>query len=94
MYHTQEKRKVRLVSPVKCNRCDAWLGHGYYFWDDYDDAFIWGKKSKNKTGVFEIYKSIINTENFLNTVFDEKGYNFYKKQIEKIFCIKIGRAHV
>lgn len=84
MYHTQEKRNVRLVSPVKCTRRDAWLGHGFYFWDEYEDAIIWGKCSKNRTGRYEIYKSTIASENFLNTVFDEEDYKFYRKQIEKI----------
>jgi hypothetical protein len=38
MYHVQEKRKNRLVNPVKCNRSDAWLGSGYYFWLEEVDA--------------------------------------------------------
>ena len=35
MCHTQEKRDCRLYKPVRCTRKDAWLGHGYYFWDDF-----------------------------------------------------------
>jgi len=83
MFHTQEKRDMRLTSPIKCSRDDAWLGEGYYFWDDLNDAKQWGNKSKRKTGAFEIYRSEIDIENFLNTVFNEEHYRFWVRQIEK-----------
>lgn len=83
MFHTQEKRGMRLTSPIKCGRDDAWLGEGYYFWDDLNDAKQWGNKSKRKTGAFEIYRSEIDIENFLDTVFNEAHYRFWVRQIEK-----------
>jgi hypothetical protein len=83
MYHTQEKKGVRLTGPVRCTREDAWLGKGYYFWDDEDDAVTWGIKKKKKTGRFEIYKAEIESENILDTVFNEEQYVFWRKQIEK-----------
>ncbi len=81
MYHTQEKRRKLLNAPIKCNRGDAWLGEGYYFWDNEIDAIHWGNSSKN--GSFEIYKADIETENVLDTVFNEEHYSFWIKQVEK-----------
>lgn len=83
MYHTQEKRNRRLSNPIECKRKDAWLGAGYYFWDEEGDAHSWGRSSKYKTGAFEVYEADIVGENFLNTVFNEEDYIFFKKQIDK-----------
>ena len=83
MYHTQEKRKKRLTKPILCERDDAWLGNGYYFWNDIFDANDWGHNSKKKSGFFEVYEALINCENFLNTVLNEEHYNFWVTQIEK-----------
>jgi len=83
MYHTQEKRAIRLVAPIICTKPNAWLGNAYYFWVYEVDAIQWGHKSKRKTGYFEIYNALINCENLLDTVFGEKHYIFWLKQIEK-----------
>ena len=36
-YHTLEDRgnpkEILESGPKQCFRADAWLGHGYYFWD-------------------------------------------------------------
>ena len=77
MYHTQEKRESRLYQPVLCTRRDAWLGHAYYFWDDMLDADVWGAKSKRRTGHYEVYKGVIESENILDTVFSESDYQFF-----------------
>ncbi|GAE83314.1 hypothetical protein JCM10512_1578 [Bacteroides reticulotermitis JCM 10512] len=45
---------------------------------------MWGHSSKKCTGAFEIYKANIETGNFLNTVFNEEHYNFYRSQIDKV----------
>ncbi|MBL4560670.1 MAG: hypothetical protein JKX79_06750 [Labilibaculum sp.] len=83
MYHTQESRAKLLTAPIKCNKSDAWLGVGYYFWNIEIDATHWGNNFKNRKGSFEIYKADIDTENVLDTVFNEKHYEFWLKQIEK-----------
>jgi hypothetical protein len=83
-YHTQEARKEVLTSPIKCIRHDAWLGDAFYFWLDLEDAEAWGNKSKRNTGVYEIYKTEINTENILDTVFNEDHYMFWYAQIVKV----------
>ncbi len=72
-----------LTMPVKCVRDDAWLGDGYYFWDDIEDAEAWGDNSKRRTGKYQVYKADINCENVLDTVFNEDHYRFWNKQIEK-----------
>jgi hypothetical protein len=94
MYHTQEKRQNRLFQPVLCTRRDAWLGHAYYFWNDIYDANVWGTKSKRRTGQYEVYKGVIESENILDTVFSEDGYQFFLQTINKVievFQNKTGR---
>ena len=54
-YQTLEDRDnidyVENEGPFKCTRSDAWLGHGYYFWDtNIDWAINWGNKSFKRTG--------------------------------------------
>lgn len=88
VYHTQEKRKSCLDFPIICVRDDAWLGEAHYFWKDEVDAHDWGINSKKITGEFEVYNCKLNSDNFLDTVFNEAHYNFWIKQLEKI-AIKI-----
>lgn len=83
-FHTQEKRDIRLSQPIKCIRKDAWLGEGYYFWEQETDAMKWGVASKKNTGKYEIYIGIIDFENILDTVFNEEHYYFWKETIEKV----------
>ena len=43
--------EIEFDGPFKCTRSDAWLGHGYYFWDsNLEWAIDWGKNSYNKRG--------------------------------------------
>lgn len=56
LYQTLEDRSnidyVEENGPFICQRKDAWLGTGYYYWDTFiDNAHLWGKKiytEKNK----------------------------------------------
>lgn len=86
-YHTQEKRNKTLSFPLKCVRDDAWLGEAYYFWKEEFDAFNWGNSSKKGTGFFEIYQCDINSEDYLDTVFNEEHYYFWFAQLEKIATV-------
>lgn len=83
MYHTQEKRNSILTKPVICKKPYAWLGNGYYFWNDEIDAIKWGNDSKTNTGVYQVYSASILCDNVLDTVFNEEHYDFWMKQIEK-----------
>ena len=94
MFHTQESRLLRLKKPLLCERKDAWLGIGYYFWNDIEDAIRWGNNSKKRTGSFDVYESAINCENVLDTVFNEHHYHLWLTQIEKIgkhWLLKTGQ---
>lgn len=84
VYHTQEKRTKILTFPIPCIRDDAWLGEAYYFWKEESDAHEWGHNSKKRTGYFEVYTCDLNSENFLDTVFNEEHYYFWIRQLEKI----------
>lgn len=50
LYQTLEDRNnqeyVLNFGPFKCTRTDAWLGHGFYFWEEYIDfAHLWAKNA-------------------------------------------------
>jgi hypothetical protein len=83
MFHTQEKRGVRITEPIKCVDENAWLGEAWYFWYYRGDADFWGITFKRATGYYEVYSADINCENVLDTVFNEEHYNFWIDKIEK-----------
>lgn len=91
-YHTQESRRNILTEPIPCIREDAWLGNAIYFWHDLEDAEEWGNNSKRRHNYYEIYISDIETENVLNSVFNEEHYFFWYKQIEKVAKIIIAKT--
>jgi len=82
-YHTQENRGEMLREPIMCKHNNAWLGNAYYFWENEEDAFFWGRKAKYKTGKYDIYKAEIPLDDVLDTVFDRDHYYFWVRQIEK-----------
>lgn len=84
MFHTQEDRGDVLKKPIPCKRTDAWLGEGCYFWDELEDAMMWGDNSKRRTQRYSVYNAIINMEDVLDTVFNEVNYKFFIKQIDKV----------
>lgn len=94
VYHTQEQRKVTLTLPIICERDDAWLGEGFYFWKEESDAHEWGHNSKRRTKYFEVYTCDLHSNAYLDTVFNEEHYYFWIKQLEKIakkIMIKTGQ---
>ena len=94
-YHTQECRGTeKLEKPVACKRDDAWFGEAYYFWESIEDSDFWGKVSKKATGKYDVYKSTVNTYDFLDTVFNEKHYKVWSSSIEKLalkFKMELGK---
>ena len=93
MYHTQEKRSLLLISPILAVRDDAWLGPGYYFWRDEIDALAWGRNSKKTTGHFQVYNALIQSDNILDTVFNENDYDFWLNLISRISKRLIKNYH-
>ena len=83
MYHTQEFRGTQITAAIPTYRDDAWLGAGCYFWYDLEDAHAWGKSSKQKTGQYAVYESIIAVDKVLDTVFNEAHYLFWLNLIEQ-----------
>lgn len=49
LFHTLQQRynvdDVEANGPYRCNRKDAWLSEGYYFWEHVDLAHAWGQSS-------------------------------------------------
>ena len=85
VYHAQEKRSEPLVKPIWCEDASAWLGRGYYFWEDLRFAEWWGRSQKMRiSGQFEIYKAHIRSENILDTVFNREHYEWWVSQVEKV----------
>lgn len=93
-YHTQESWKRQLTEPIPCTRDDAWLGNAIYFWYDLEDAEYWGNTSKKRTGYYEVYMSDINCKNVLNSVFNEKHYFFWYRQVEKVARAIIAKTKI
>jgi hypothetical protein len=84
MYHTQKTGYKDLTEPVLCKRRNAWLGFGYYYWDEIEDAIRWGNDPKQEFKSYDIYISKINCLDVLDTVFNEQHYRLWLKQIEKL----------
>jgi hypothetical protein len=84
MFHTQEYRLPYLATPLICNRDDAWIGKGYYFWYEEMDAIAWGQESKKRYHKYVIYTADIDFEDVLDTVFNEEHYLFWYKIIDRI----------
>lgn len=71
LYQTlEDKSNVDYVEengPFICERRDAWLGRGYYYWDTFvDNAHLWGKKiynSNNKDYMICLSKVEFSNEN-------------------------------
>lgn len=69
-YHTVEDRgnpnEIEHRGPFKCTRSNAWLGHGYYFWDDdLDRAHKWGIQAYGENG-YVVCQTTIKILNFLD----------------------------
>lgn len=65
-YHTVEDRDnpdyIELEGPFRCERADAWLGHGYYFWDTYEPwAHEWGKNAYRRKG-YVVCQAMLNPD--------------------------------
>lgn len=82
MYHTQKDKGIILKEPILCERENAWLGTAYYFWGNDIDAIQWGISSKGNKYI--VYKALIKTEKFLDTVYNEEHYKFLLKNFEKV----------
>lgn len=92
IYQTLEDRnnpdEVESQGPFLCNRKDAWLGNGYYFWDSFiENAHWWGKEGAR-------YKSYLICESSFHL--NEKCFDLYdnpehiKNLIEIINIMKIN----
>ncbi|WP_169316215.1 hypothetical protein [Mucilaginibacter paludis] len=84
MFHTQGYRLPYLTEPIICSREDAWLGEGYYFWYEEQDAIFWGQNGKKAYKKYIVYKAVIDCQGILDTVFNEKHYLLWYRAVEKI----------
>lgn len=83
-YHTQEWRSTMLDQPIICTAKDAWLGKGYYFWTKVEFAHYWGEDFKqDKTGCYDIYKALLDTEHCLDAVYSEEGEELFETFIDE-----------
>lgn len=65
---------VERNGPFPCNRTNAWLGDGYYFWDTFvENAHWWGEYCNNSNGRYIICKAVCDYDP--NLCFDLTGGN-------------------
>lgn len=93
-YQTLEDRdnidEIEMDGPYKCTRSNAWLGHGYYFWDtNMDWAIGWGVTSFNKR---EMEFVIARCKLDLTNCFDLVGN--VQHQFDLMECIRVFKTSV
>lgn len=95
LYHTVENRNnkdyVEKNAPFMCNRKDAWLGSGYYFWETFvDHAHWWGRQVYHgsyyicKSGYKETQETVLDLHGDMTQLADfNKGYEMLCKESKK-----------
>lgn len=89
-YHTVEDRSnpdvILLEGPFRCEREDAWLGHGYYFWDtDIGWAHKWGKDAYKRREYVICRGNIENTPEILYDLVGNVEHMLEFKEMIKLF---------
>lgn len=90
VYHTTQFRGNTLIAPIFAEGPKNWFGDGFYFWKDYEFAEYWGhnrscKQKQNIDKKFDVYTAEIkieNTDNIIDTVFDETDYYNFLESVE------------
>lgn len=76
--------EIENQGPFKCTRSDAWLGHGYYFWEGHIQlGHFWGKKNYND---YVICKA--------SATLDEYCYDLYNRSDLRIEFDEVSRSLV
>lgn len=81
-YHTQENRETVLLEPVKCTSKDAWLGEGFYFWKDEQEADNWGIQYKKPK--YQVYSASLDMSNVLNAYSYIEGLEFWEEKVNLV----------
>jgi hypothetical protein len=83
--HRDNADEVEKNGPFKCKLNNAWLGHGYYFWDaDIDLAHWWGERIYESNGKSYF---ICEADAILDdTCWDLLGNGFHRMELVK--CVK------
>ena len=92
VYQTLEDRGnpdyVEQNGPFKCDRNNAWLGDGYYFWDSFiENAHWWGSEGASYSNGYMICKStyLLDEEKCFNLIDNAIHFKMYNdtKQLMK-----------
>jgi|WetSurMetagenome_2_1015567.scaffolds.fasta_scaffold276741_3 hypothetical protein len=111
IYQTLEDRDnpdgIEINGPFKCDRKDAWLGDGYYFWDTFIElAHWWGHKGYNGNYIIcksnfkyendDIFDLVGNTEHIMDfrKIGDYLRKNVYKPEISVRYIVDYMKTHV
>ena len=83
-YNTLEDRKnpeeVQNNGPFICTRANAWLGHGYYFWEqDLERAHDWGRIAYSKS--YMICQADLNLPKILDLLGNIAHRKYFKELI-------------
>lgn len=73
-------KEVKRNAPYRCTRRDAWLSHGYYFWDqDIERAKQWGESSY--AGKYVVVEYEMTCNNILDLVGSRRHQEEFKQLI-------------
>jgi len=87
VYHSNRSDGDNTV--VKAYGFKQWFGDGYYFWQDKDFAEFWGRTHVCKNGICSYNLYVVDldvdfdSDNVLDTVFNENDYNFFVEVYDK-----------
>jgi hypothetical protein len=78
-YQTLENKEnrdfVERCGPFPCNRKNAWLGTGYYFWDSFiENAHWWGKDGANYSNGYFICKALFDLNELCFNLIDNHDH--------------------
>jgi hypothetical protein len=71
--------------PFQCDRKDAWLGKGYYFWESFiENAHWWGEKCPEYQNEYIICKAVYEYDNnkCFNLIDNKEHITIFKNSIE------------
>ena len=71
--------------PIFCDDSEAWLGSGYYFWDDsFESALWWGKNHYFGYFFVNLYYYDYHSDEFLDLVGNTEHRRYIKKRFDSL----------
>lgn len=85
LQYRNNNKEVLENGPGHCSRDDAWLYHGYYFWEEsLKPAHYWGRKWCNENYIICNAQCEINEDNCLDLVGNIKHDEYFTAALSKL----------